>query len=79
MNERERRIVAEVIDRLIQRDIDDRGIRETYQSDVLSISAARLSEFATALRLDADGDDVDLLLCSVIAVDAKADGQRELP
>lgn len=76
--DRDRRIVAEVIDRLIQHDIDKRGIRGTFKHDVLSIAAYRLAEFTTALRLDADGDDVDLLKRSVLAVDAGEDGQHEL-
>jgi hypothetical protein len=75
---RDRRIIAEVLDRLIQRDIERRAIRETYHPSLLSIEAAKLSEFAAALRLDCDGDDVSLAEAAVDAVDGDTDGRLEL-
>lgn len=34
---RDRRVIAEVLDRLVQRDIDRRGIRDTFKPDQLGI------------------------------------------
>jgi hypothetical protein len=75
---RDRRIVAEVLDRLVQRDIDRRGIRDTYRPELLTLDASTLSEFAAAMRLDYDGDDVDLAHAAADSVVCERDGCLEL-
>jgi hypothetical protein len=75
---RTRRIIAEALDRLIQRDIDRRGIRGTYKPECLGIDAQTLAEFADAMRLDHDGDDVRLAEQAVDAVNIDEDGRHEL-
>jgi hypothetical protein len=75
---RTRRIIAEVLDHIVQRDIDSRGIRETYNPENLTMHADVLSDFADAMRLDHDGDDVSLAESAVDAVAIDEDGRHGL-
>jgi len=78
LTQRDRRLVAEVIDRYMQRDIDRRGIRDTFVRCNLTCAADGLLEFTAGIRLDADGDDVDLLREAIAAVDSDTDGRLDL-
>lgn len=60
LTQRDRIMVAEVIRRYLARDIEARGIVDTYKADVLSVLAFDLAEFADELVNCCDGDSVDL-------------------
>ena len=73
LSERDRKLIAEVLCRFVDRDISARGVRETYKPECVSVMAYDLWFFAQEMLSCVDGDNVDLakLAASV------ADGYHE--
>lgn len=60
ITQRERLLVAGILERIVERDIDRRGIRATVDPALHGIDASDLAEFADAMRHCVDGDDLAL-------------------